>query len=135
MHQFKLANYVEARSELNHALALYRELGDRKGEADARAALALIDTRRGDNAAARLELAFVLEIYREIGDRDGEAATRHSLAGLYHGEGLLDAAHSELTDVAVSCTTPATARARPTRCSGSPAWRWSWATSPRRTSG
>jgi tetratricopeptide (TPR) repeat protein len=100
VHRFKLGEYVEARTELNHALALQRELGNRKGEADARAALALIDTRRGDNAAARLELAFVLEIYREIGDRDGEAATRHSLAGLYHGEGLLDAAHSELTDVA-----------------------------------
>jgi tetratricopeptide (TPR) repeat protein len=100
VHHFKLGAYVEARSQLNLALALRRELGDRKGEADARAALALIDTRKGDNAAARLELSFVLEIYREIGDRDGEAATRHSLAGLYHGEGLLDAAHSELTDVA-----------------------------------
>ncbi len=100
VHHYKLGAYVEARSQLNLALALRRELGDRKGEADARAALALIDTRLGDNAAARLELSFVLEIYREIGDRDGEAATRHTLAGLYHGEGLLDAAHSELTDVA-----------------------------------
>ena len=100
VHHYKLGAYVEARSQLHLALALRRELGDRKGEADTRAALALIDTRRGDNAAARLELSFVLEIYREIGDRDGEAATRHSLAGLYHGEGLLDAAHSELTDVA-----------------------------------
>ncbi len=100
VHRFKLGEYGEARTELNLALALYRELNDRKGEADTRAALALIDTRRGDNAAARLELSFVLEIYREIADRDGEAATRHSLAGLYHGEGLLDAAHSELTDVA-----------------------------------
>ena len=135
MHHYKLGAYVEARSQLNLALALHRELGDRKGEADTRAALALIDTRRGDNAAARLELSFVLEIYREIGDRDGEAATRHSLAGLYHGEGLLDAAHSELTDVAGSCTTPATGRARPTRCSGSPAWRWSRATSTRRATG
>ena len=100
VHHFKLGAYGEARVQLNLALALRRELGDRKGEADARAALALIDTRRGDNAAARLELAFVLEIYREIGDRDGEAATRHSLAGLYHGEGQFDAARRELTGVA-----------------------------------
>lgn len=100
VHQFKLGDYVEARAQLQHALALRRELGDRKGEADARAALALIDTRRGDNDAAREELGLVLELYREIGDRDGEAATRHSLAGLHHGEGELDAAHGELTDVA-----------------------------------
>jgi tetratricopeptide (TPR) repeat protein len=79
---FKLGAYDDARHALNLALALSRELGDRKGAADARAALALILSRLGGQEAARTELAFVLDAYRTLGDRESEAATRQSLANL-----------------------------------------------------
>jgi tetratricopeptide (TPR) repeat protein len=81
MH-FRLGAYDDARHALNLALALSRELGDRKGEADARAALALIVGRQGGREEARAELSFVLDAYRLLGDRDAEAGTRHSLADL-----------------------------------------------------
>ena len=78
---FRLGAYDDARHSLNLALALSRELGDRKGEADARVALALIIGRQGGREEARTELLFVLDVYRLLGDRNAEAATRHSLAG------------------------------------------------------
>jgi len=79
---FKLGAYDDASHALNLGLALSRELGDRKGEADARAALALILARRGGQPEARSELAFVLDTYRMLGERDAEAATRQSLVNL-----------------------------------------------------
>ena len=78
---FRLGAYDDARHSLNLALALSRELGDRKGEADVRVALALIIGRQGGREEARTELSFVLDVYRLLGDRDAEAATRHSIAG------------------------------------------------------
>ena len=80
VHRFKLAQYDDAVHALNLALALRRELADEKGQADVRAALALIDSRRGAHEPARAELAFVLDVYRALGDREAEAATRQSLA-------------------------------------------------------
>jgi tetratricopeptide (TPR) repeat protein len=82
VYHFKLAAYDDARHALNLALALSRELGDRRGEADARSALALIISRLGGREEARTELAFVLDAYRALGDHDAEAATRQSLANL-----------------------------------------------------
>ena len=79
---FKLGAYDAATQSLNLGLALSRELGDRKGEADARAALALILARRGGQPEARAELSFVLDTYRMLGDRESQAATRQSLANL-----------------------------------------------------
>ena len=77
---FKLGEYDGARHSLNLALALSRELADEKGQADARAALALIASRRGAHEEARSELAAVLDVYQAVGDRDAQAATRVSLA-------------------------------------------------------
>ncbi len=99
VHQYKLGDLDEARQALNMALTLYRELADRNGEADARAALALIESRRGSRENARLELAFVLEIYREIGDREGEAATRESMAAIDTELGEHERARATLVDV------------------------------------
>ncbi len=99
VHRFKLAAFDDARQALDMARALYRDLGERKGEADARAAVALIESRRGSPENARLELAFVLEIYREIADRDGEAATRESLATIDVALGEHAAARTNLVAV------------------------------------
>ena len=79
---FKLGVFEDATHTLNLALALSRELGDRKGEADARAALALILARQGGQPEARTELSFVLDAYRLLGERDAESATRQSLVHL-----------------------------------------------------
>lgn len=99
VHHFKLAAYDDSRHALSMALALYRELADRRGEADARAALALIESRRGVREKARLELASVLDIYRELGDREGEAATRESLAGIDMALGAHEQARGNLVAV------------------------------------
>ena len=97
VHAFKLADYDAARHALNLALALYRELADEKGQADVRAALALIDNRRGAHDLARSELGFVLEVYRALGDRDAEAATHQSLANIDIALGEPDRARANLT--------------------------------------
>ena len=99
VYQFKLGAYDDARHVLNHALALSRELGDEKGQADARAALALIDSRRGAHDAARHELAFVLAIYRSIGDRGAQAATLQSLANIDTVLGAHEQARANLVAV------------------------------------
>ena len=97
VHGFKLADYDAARQALNLALALYRDLADDKGQADMRAALALIDSRRGSHEAARSELAFVLEAYRALGDGDAQAATHQSLANIDIVLGEHDRARENLT--------------------------------------
>jgi hypothetical protein len=60
-------------------LELYRELGDRHGEAIARRGLADVDRMQGNYEPARREYTAVLELYRELGDRDEEAACRSAL--------------------------------------------------------
>lgn len=97
VHEFKLGEYDAARHALNLALALHRESGDDKGQADARGALALIDSRRGAHEQARNELAFVLDVYHALGEREGEAATRQSLANVDIALGELDHARANLT--------------------------------------
>lgn len=99
LHRFKLAHYDAARHALNLALALRRELGDERGQADVRSALALIDSRRGDHEAARNELAFVLDVYRAAGDRDAEAATRERLARIDVALGAHEQARANLVAV------------------------------------
>lgn len=99
VHRFKLGDHDAARHALNLALALRRELGDERGQADVRAALALIDSRRGAHEAARSELAFVLDVYRAVGDRDAEAATRESLATIDMALGAHEQARANLIAV------------------------------------
>ena len=97
--QFKLGAYEDAGHTLNLALALSRELSDEKGQADARAALALIDNRRGRHEEARAELTFVLAIYRSLGDRDAQSATLQSLANIELALGAHEQARGNLVTV------------------------------------
>jgi Tfp pilus assembly protein PilF len=60
-------------------LAIKREIGDRKGEADSLHNLGLIAITRGDRDEARRLYQESLAIKREIGDRQGEAVSLHSL--------------------------------------------------------
>ena len=75
-------NDLEARVELTRVLALFRELGDRRGEAVTRHALARVDVAQGNDLEARAELTRVVARYRELGDRESEAVTLEDLAAL-----------------------------------------------------
>ncbi len=62
-----------AARDLAAALALYRELGSRLGQADALSNLAKIRGAAGDYQAADRDLVSSLEIYHELGSRLGQA--------------------------------------------------------------
>ena len=65
----------EALKSYGQALALFREIGDRLGEANTLSALLRLDYARSqDVARAELELARIVSIRQAIGDRYGEGA-------------------------------------------------------------
>jgi tetratricopeptide (TPR) repeat protein len=81
------SRYDEAGERYSLALALYRELGARSGEAIAGEALGDVARaqRRYDEAADRYTRA--LALYRELGDRLGEASTLDGLARVARAHG------------------------------------------------
>jgi tetratricopeptide (TPR) repeat protein len=81
--QYLTDDYSAAAASLVQALALYRELGDRLGEADALLGLGIAQLPAGDYAAADAYLVQALALYRELGDRLGEADARLGL-GMTH---------------------------------------------------
>ena len=98
-HRMQQGEYERARGEFLEVLELYRELGDRAGEAAARHGLAGIDLERGEYERARGEFLEVLELRRELGDRAGEAATRHQLASIDFKQGEYERARGEFLEV------------------------------------
>ena len=60
-------DHAGARARIGEALAIYRELGDRRGIARALNSLGVIHTREGDEDRARERLLESLEHYRAIG--------------------------------------------------------------------
>jgi predicted ATPase len=65
--------FVEAKDHCGTALALYRELGDRAGEAAALNTLTGVCHHWGTDEEERAYGKQALRIFRELGDRDGEA--------------------------------------------------------------
>ena len=72
-------NYPGADDALIRALKIYRELGDRRGEAAALTDLGRVRHMTGDFAEAGESVAEALEIYRGLGDRLGTANTLFEL--------------------------------------------------------
>ncbi|MDZ4798615.1 MAG: tetratricopeptide repeat protein, partial [Bryobacteraceae bacterium] len=72
----------EARSFMLEALPIFREVGDRLGEANCIMSLGDIALRRSDHEQARLRFLEALPIYREVGDRLGEANCIKSLGNI-----------------------------------------------------
>jgi tetratricopeptide (TPR) repeat protein len=68
------------------ALDLYRESGDRRGEAHALYDLGVLHVGGGDLLVARSHYEQARGIYREIGDRSGESVPLHAIAWVYWGE-------------------------------------------------
>jgi tetratricopeptide (TPR) repeat protein len=75
-----LANYEQA-------LHLYREVGDRAGEAATLNNIGLVYNGLGDRRQALTNYQQALPIAREVGDRAGEAATLNNIGGVYAGLG------------------------------------------------
>ena len=64
---------------LQEALGIYRDLGDRLGQANALSGLGLVRRATGDYPAAARALEEALGIYRDLGDRVGQANALHKL--------------------------------------------------------
>ena len=69
------SDYQASRSELDRALALYRELGDRFGESGVLTEIAAVKRLQGDSAGSLRDLSPALELQRAAGDRTGQAYT------------------------------------------------------------
>jgi tetratricopeptide (TPR) repeat protein len=66
----------------HQALDLFRQLGDRLGQAWALDELGLVQQLTGDYATAGLSLRQALELHRDLGSRHGQAVTLNSLGQL-----------------------------------------------------
>ncbi len=96
----KLHRGVEARTSLNEALRLQRQLHSRRGEAIALHYLGIEAVNDGDIANARQLLTEAASIRRECGLRDDASDSVLELAELEYHAGNLQAAH-DLTDQSI----------------------------------
>jgi class 3 adenylate cyclase/tetratricopeptide (TPR) repeat protein len=83
---------------LEHALALWRELGDAAAEAKTLRLMGMSNLFAGNNDAAEQWLIEALNAFQSLGDRQGEAWAKQSLAWLSFNQGLLDEADERLHD-------------------------------------
>ena len=67
-------DYPAAAQALEQALGIYRDLGDRLGQAGALSYLGVVRRVTGDYRAAARAVEQALGIYRDLGDRLGEAS-------------------------------------------------------------
>jgi len=86
------ADYAAARAFHEEELAIFRELGERHGEASALHGLGNIAYSEQDYAAARAYYAESLAIRTALGDQSGIAASCHSLGNVETREGNYEAA-------------------------------------------
>jgi tetratricopeptide (TPR) repeat protein len=82
-----LADGDGARQAGHRALAAYREIGDRPGEAEALRELGFVHWRARDYAAALCCSMQALALHRSLGDVAGEASALHNLAEIQRGLG------------------------------------------------
>jgi len=74
--------FDQARAGYAAVREIYRDLGDRHGEASVHAGLAGLDRDQGEVENARIGYATARAIFRELGDLSGEADTQRRLAEL-----------------------------------------------------
>ena len=79
-----LGEYAKAEEYLNNALAMKKEIGDRKGEATCYGNLGTVYHSLGEYAKAEEYLNNALAMKKEIGDRKGEATCYGNLGTLHH---------------------------------------------------
>ena len=82
MVQWLTGDYPAATASLTRALELFRDLGDRRGQAWALHDLGVVQRRTGDYPAATASLTQALQLFRDLGDRHGQAETANNLGDL-----------------------------------------------------
>ncbi|WP_194908966.1 tetratricopeptide repeat protein [Catenulispora rubra] len=85
--RFMTGDYPGAAEAQASALEIYRQIGNRLGEAHALTDLGRVRQMTGDYPAAAEAQASALEIYRQIGDRLGEARALIDLGRVRHATG------------------------------------------------
>jgi tetratricopeptide (TPR) repeat protein len=91
-------DYMAARPLLEESLALFREIGDRAGTAEAQIGLAQVLQFQGDLPAARSLFEEVLTIARELGFIEDMASCLRGLGMVACGQEDYAAARSQLTE-------------------------------------
>ncbi|HEX3489560.1 MAG TPA: BTAD domain-containing putative transcriptional regulator [Streptosporangiaceae bacterium] len=81
----RLDHYAEGYGYIRQAMELFREQGDRLGQARCHLAMAQEVGYQGDMAEALAHCEQALELFRSIGHRAGEVAALNDVA-LFHGE-------------------------------------------------
>ncbi len=92
----KDAAYEASALTLKEAVLLWKEVGDRHGEAEALRLWGFTSMYQGDNAGAEDAIHEALEISRDLGDRKGEAWALQNLAWAAFSRGDNDLAEKRL---------------------------------------
>jgi len=88
------SEFPQATEFLTQGLAVWRELGDKRGIAEALNNLAVGATQSGDRVRARVLVAESLALFRELSDKRGTAHALNNLAEILRGEGDLPGARA-----------------------------------------
>jgi predicted ATPase/DNA-binding SARP family transcriptional activator/Tfp pilus assembly protein PilF len=91
-------DYRDARRVLEHALELFRDLGDDAGAARSLHALGQVASYQGDRRASRARFEEALEAFAPVDDAGGVAAVRHDLGRLASHQGDYAAAEASLSE-------------------------------------
>jgi len=107
-------DYPAAARDLEQALGIFRDLGDRLGQANALTDLGVVRLLlAGDYPAAR-DLEQALGIYRDLGNRRSEANTLRSLGEVRRAGGITRPRPGTWSRPWVSTAASAISKARPT---------------------
>ncbi|CAN5517966.1 hypothetical protein BH10BAC6_BH10BAC6_05810 [soil metagenome] len=96
-------DYAAALEHDNNALALFHELGDRKGMATATVNIGSVCLATGDYPAALEHYNRALALFQEFGIRSGEALVMISIGLVYNGEGDYPAALEHFNNALALC--------------------------------
>src|SRR5690242_2865072 len=88
------SEFPQATEFLTQGLAVWRELGDKRGIAEALNNLAVGATQSGDRVRARVLVAESLALFRELSDKRGTAHALNNLAEIVRGDGDLPGARA-----------------------------------------
>jgi predicted ATPase/class 3 adenylate cyclase len=88
------SEFPQATEFLTQGLAVWRELGDKRGIAEALNNLAVGATQSGDRVRARVLVAESLALFRELSDKRGTAHALNNLAEILRGDGDLPRARA-----------------------------------------
>lgn len=88
------SEFPQATEFLTQGLAVWRELGDKRGIAEALNNLAVGATQSGDRVRARVLVAESLALFRELSDKRGTAHALNNLAEILRGDGDLAGARA-----------------------------------------